>query len=144
MAFDLRDRSDEDLQPSAEINVTPFIDVMLVLLIIFMVTAPLLTQGVKVELPKVAAAPPVDNKNAVTITVSADGQLQVGDNVVALTDIVAAVRRELVDETQPVRIRGDAAAPYGSVLQVIDRLTRDGLTRLTFLTSPEVNNRKLP
>ncbi len=135
MAFDARESESDELLPSAEINVTPFIDVMLVLLIIFMVTAPLLTQGMKVELPKASSAVQVDNRKAVTVTIAADGTLQVGDTVVQADQLIEGVRAQVTDAEQPIRIRGDAGAPYGAVVEVIDKLTRAGLTKLQFLTS---------
>jgi biopolymer transport protein ExbD len=138
MAFDVRDSDGEELQPSADINVTPFIDVMLVLLIIFMVTAPMMTQGMKVELPKATSAAAVDSKKAVTITMAADGSIQVGDTMVRMDQLVDVVRAEASDPEQPIRIRGDVRANYGVVVDVIDQLTRSGLTKLQFLTNPRL------
>ena len=134
MAFDVRDTDGEEMQPSADINVTPFIDVMLVLLIIFMVTAPMMTQGMKVELPKASSAATVDNKKAVTITIAANGEMQVGDTMVRIDQLVDAVRAQSTDPEHVIRIRGDTGAEYGTVVAVIDRLTKGGMTRLQFLT----------
>ena len=134
MAFDPRETEGDELVPSAEINVTPFIDVMLVLLIIFMVTAPMLTQGMKVDLPKAGASASLDSKKAVTITIAADGTLQVGDQIVALESLIATTRAALPDGQQPIRIRADKATRYDDLMQVVDRLMGDGLTRMTFIT----------
>ena len=136
MAFDVRGSDSDELVPSAEINVTPFIDVMLVLLIIFMVTAPMLTQGMKVDLPKAAAAKSLDSKKAVTITIAADGALQVGDVAVSADGLVVAARAALADDQQPIRIRADKDTRYEDLMRVVDRLTGDGLTRVTFVTVP--------
>lgn len=134
MSFDMRDTDGDDLQPSAEINVTPFIDVMLVLLIIFMVTAPLLTQGMKVDLPKAGSGIALDAQKSVTITIAADGIVQVGNDVVPVSEIVPSVRAALGDSGEPIRIKGDAGARYGTVIEIIDLLSRNGMTKLQFLT----------
>jgi biopolymer transport protein TolR len=127
-----------------EINVVPYIDVMLVLLVIFMVTAPLLTQGVKVELPR-AAAEPVTSKDGriLVLTVKADGRYYVnmngdpGQALDAATAVarVAAVRRLHPDI--PVNVGGDRNASYGKVVQVIALLKKQGVDRVGFLTDPE-------
>jgi biopolymer transport protein TolR len=118
-------RNRKKRKPMADINVVPYIDVMLVLLIIFMVTAPMLMQGVKVDLPE-ASADPVENQDAepVIVSVDASGQLflNLGDEkqVLSLATIkerVAAVIRRKKDT--PVLIWGDRAVPYGEVVTVM-------------------------
>ena len=115
-------------KPMSEINVVPYIDVMLVLLIIFMVTAPMLMQGVKVELPE-AAADPVENQDSepVIVSVNASGQLFLNlgqeDQVLSLATIkdrVAAVIRRSPDK--PVLVWGDRAVPYGEVVTLMAAL----------------------
>ena len=128
----------------AEINVVPYIDVMLVLLIIFMVTAPLLTQGIEVDLPE-AGAEPIDsepNEIPIVLSVDRDGRmyLNVGDNqdqpldnrtVVART---AAVLRR-APET-PVMVKADTSVAYGSVVNAMVRLQEAGAEQIGFVTDP--------
>ena len=128
----------------AEINVVPYIDVMLVLLIIFMVTAPLLTQGVKVELPKAGAEPidDVPNHPPLILSVDAEGNLfiNVGDDedepasakeIVART---AAVLRNRPDT--PLLIKADKAVPYGNVVGAMVLLQQGGAENVGFVTDP--------
>ena len=131
-------------RPMAEINVVPYIDVMLVLLIIFMVTAPMLMQGVKVELPE-ASADPVENQDSepVIVSVNASGELFLNlgqeDQVLSLPTIrdrVAAVIRRSPDK--PVLVWGDRAVPYGEVVTVMVALQEAGAPRVGLVTeNPE-------
>ena len=127
-------------RPMAEINVVPYIDVMLVLLIIFMVTAPLLMQGVKVDLPE-ASADPVENQDSepVIVSVDATGQLFLNlgqeDQVLSLPTIkdrVAAVIRRSPDK--PVLVWGDRAVPYGEVVAVMVALQEAGAPSVGLVT----------
>ena len=128
----------------SEINVVPYIDVMLVLLIIFMVTAPMLMQGVKVELPE-AAADPVENQDSepVIVSVNASGQLFLNlgqeDQVLSLATIkdrVAAVMRRSPDK--PVLVWGDRAVPYGEVVTLMAALQEAGAPSVGLVTeNPE-------
>jgi len=127
-----------------EINVVPYIDVMLVLLIIFMVTAPLLTQGVKVELPK-AGAEPIENETNATplvLSVDAEGQLYLdvgedeeeplgGDEIVRRVGIVLGNQPET-----PVLVKADRAVPYGNVVGAMVLLQRGGADSIGFVTDP--------
>ena len=133
-------RSRGKRKPMAEINVVPYIDVMLVLLIIFMVTAPMLMQGVKVDLPE-ASADPVDNQDSEPLIVSVDaaGQLflNLGNEkqVLALATIkdrVSAVLRRSPDK--PVLIWGDRAVPYGEVVTVMVALQEAGAPSVGLVT----------
>lgn len=126
----------DDLTETHEINVTPFIDVMLVLLIIFMVTAPLLSQGMKLDLPKAATAKPLDNKVIVTISIAPDGKLQVADAFVSESELISAVRAKLEGPQSPIRIRADKSTRYEDFVKVIDKLSAEGLTRLVFVMDP--------
>ena len=131
-------------KPMSEINVVPYIDVMLVLLIIFMVTAPMLMQGVKVELPE-AAADPVENQDSepVIVSVNASGQLFLNlgqeDQVLSLATIkdrVAAVIRRSPDK--PVLVWGDRAVPYGEVVTLMAALQYAGAPSVGLVTeNPE-------
>ena len=115
----------------SEINVTPFVDVMLVLLIVFMVTAPLLTVGVPVELPKTEAKQLESEADPLTLTIRADGTIFVQETVVTKDALVAqmrAISREGYDRR--VFIRADSKAEYGLVLDVMARLSSAGFRNL--------------
>lgn len=130
-------------RPVSEINVVPYIDVMLVLLIIFMVTAPLITQGVKVDLPKAEAQPLEEEaKPPLVASVDAQGQyfLNVGDSqqepmsAVDLATLVAA-HLQLEPET-PVVVKGDGAVAYSEVVQLMVLLQRAGAPSVGLMTTP--------
>jgi biopolymer transport protein TolR len=119
----------------SEINVTPFVDVMLVLLIVFMVTAPLLTVGVPVELPRTEAKQLESETDPLSITIRADGTIYVQETVVPKEDLVAqmrAISREGYDRR--VFIRADATADYGLVADVMARLSASGFRNLGLVT----------
>lgn len=130
-------------KPIAEINVVPYIDVMLVLMIIFMITAPLLTQGVKLELPS-ADAKPLDSKNqeplVVSVTHSGEYSLNIGEtpdkplDEISIVTIVAAVMR-LKPQTQ-VLVRGDKDASYGDIIYVMTLLQKAGVPGVGLITKP--------
>ena len=117
----------------AQINVTPFVDVMLVLLIIFMITAPMMEKGVDVALPEVENAPNLSAvKEPLIITVTSKGQIMVGsnrvDSAVKLTPVLQQVLSERDDKT--VYLEADKAVPYGQVVQVMAAVKRAGVARL--------------
>jgi biopolymer transport protein TolR len=126
----------------SEINVVPYIDVMLVLLIIFMVTAPLLSQGVKVELPETDGAEAIDSEpTMIVLSVEPTGQmyLNLGDPKVALPPervvelVAAAMRRE---PGRPVLVKADRAVPYGRVVEGMVLLQQAGARKVGFVTQP--------
>lgn len=123
-------------RPMAEINVTPFVDVMLVLLIIFMVAAPLMTVGVPVELPKTAAnALPGDQEEPLTVTVSADGTVMIQTSEVARDELVAKLRAISVERASTrVFLRADGSVPYADVMQVMGALNRGGFANIGLVT----------
>jgi biopolymer transport protein TolR len=130
-------------KPMSEINVVPYIDVMLVLLVIFMVTAPLMTQGIKVELPAAdsEAIEVTDPDDFLVVSVDAAGQyyLNVGEreSVLTLVDLVGQVQK--IMSAQPamkVLIEGDQAVPYGRVMQVMDELKNAGVEDVGLVTQP--------
>ncbi len=138
MSVSLRNDSGDNLyRPLAEINVTPLVDVMLVLLIIFMVTAPLLTPGVKVDLPKASSAKALNPKTPLVVSVGKDGKLAFGSDEVTLETLASAVTAKMGDDTaQAVHIRGDKDAPFGDVVKVMDRLRLAGVAHIAIVTSP--------
>ena len=135
-------------KPMAEINVVPYIDVMLVLMIIFMVTAPLLTQGVQVELPTANADPVTteDNNEPLVVSVDADGYFYVaiGDNQdkpvsaeTMLAKVGAVIRR---NPKTPIMVKGDVAVNYGRVVIVMALLHQAGAPSVGLITQPsEIN-----
>jgi biopolymer transport protein TolR len=120
----------------SEINVTPFVDVMLVLLIIFMVAAPLLTVGVPVELPKTAAsALPTEKEEPLTITIEIDGQLSIQNTAIedgALIGRLRAIAAERDDDK--VFLRADGSIPYERVVQVMGALNKGGFSNIGLVT----------
>ncbi len=124
----------------AEINVTPFVDVMLVLLIIFMVTAPLLTAGVPVELPASAAQPETDAQDAepLTVTVGPDGAIYLQDTEIPLEEIGAKLDAIAGARGKgAVFLRADSASNYGALMQVMGRINAAGFERIMLVTAAE-------
>lgn len=121
-------------RPLAEINVTPMVDVMLVLLVIFMVTAPLMTSGVDVDLPKTDAKPLNQDSEPVTVSINAKGQIYLQDSEVMLPDLVSKLQT-IAQNNQDRRIfvRGDKAINYGLVVQVMGTITQGGFTKVALL-----------
>ena len=127
----------------AEINVTPLVDVMLVLLIIFMVTAPLLVAGVPVNLPDSRARPLDQPQKPVQISLDADGKLFVDEQPVALAslpDRLASIPAKGADAPQ-IYLRADRALDYGHVMTVMGELSRAGLTKVALVTNAEAERR---
>jgi biopolymer transport protein TolR len=126
--------------PMAEINVTPLVDVMLVLLIIFMVTAPLLTAGVPVELPDSRANPLDQTPEQVTVSIDREGVIFIGDEVVAdgaLAGSLAQLARK-GGEPPLVTLRADRALDYGRVMAVMGELNRGGFNSISLVTNGSV------
>lgn len=122
---------------NAEINVTPLVDVMLVLLIVFMVAAPLLSVGVPVELPKTDAKSLPSESEPITITVDKDGTVFLQETEVSLDDIVTrltAIAQNGYEER--IYLRGDNASDYGSVMKVMARVNAAGYSNLGLVTDP--------
>ena len=128
--------------PMAEINVTPFVDVMLVLLIIFMVTAPLLAVGVPIELPDSRANPVDQTPEQVTISVDSDGVIYIENEAVpdgAFPDALAAIDRGPGGQLPIIVFRGDTALDYGRTMAVLGELNRAGFTSISLVTSGSVS-----
>ncbi|MBW4985008.1 protein TolR [Mameliella sp. CS4] len=123
-------------QPMAEINVTPFVDVMLVLLIIFMVAAPLLTVGVPVELPKTAAqALPSDPQEPLTVTLSADGKVLIQSTEITRDELVNRLRAIAAERSDDrVYLRADGSVPYSDVAQIMGALNAGGFSSIGLVT----------
>ena len=127
--------------PMAEINVTPLVDVMLVLLIIFMITAPLLASAVPIDLPESRAKPvETEEQEPVQLSINADDTLYIGDEVVPEAELPArldAIARANEDENRPrqIMLRADKGLDYGRVMRVMGELNRAGLTRIALVTT---------
>lgn len=135
MAFGSLGGGDEPVM--AEINMVPLIDVMLVLLVIFLVTAPLLSQAVKVQLPQANSARYTPPQEPVRLTLAADGQVYWQDQPVLAEDVARLAT--LLARSQPeteVQLRADKAVPYGSVAEAMAAVHRAGLTRIAFVSDP--------
>lgn len=130
-------------KPMAEINVVPYIDVMLVLLVIFMVTAPLIMQGVRVDLPQAQSAPmDEDNEEPLIVSIKADGSyfLKLGENAEAakpLAEIKDTVSKVLRQQPQtPILVWGDREVPYGAVVSMMTELQNAGAPSVGLVTEP--------
>ena len=133
MAFGRLERRERP-RPMGEINMTPLIDVMLVLLVIFMIAAPLMTSSLRLDLPKSEAATPGDAPRSIALAVTPDGLLHLGDEV--LTAPQLRERLQQLAQANPaleVQLRADKAAPYGQVAQLIGWCQAAGLTRIAFV-----------
>jgi biopolymer transport protein TolR len=121
-------------RPLSEINVTPLVDVMLVLLIIFMVTAPLMTSGVSVDLPKTDAKPLNTDSQPLTVSVDATGKIFLQDQQVELPELVAKLQA-IAQNNQDRRIfvRGDKNIAYGRIMEVMGTITQGGFTKVALL-----------
>ncbi|MCT4553852.1 MAG: protein TolR [Pelagimonas sp.] len=123
-------------QPMSEINVTPFVDVMLVLLIIFMVAAPLLTVGVPVELPKTAAqALPQETEEPLTVSLTAEGEILLQSTAITRDDLVPRLRAIAAERSDDrVYLRADGTVPYEEVAQVMGALNAGGFSSIGLVT----------
>ena len=125
-------------RPMSEINMTPLIDVMLVLLVIFMITAPLMTSSLKLDLPKAEAGAPADEPTAITIAIDAQGRLYFGDQPISRETLEQRVRDAAHRQPPPdVQLRADRRVPYGEVAELIALLQQSGLTRIGFVVDPK-------
>lgn len=131
--------SSRSYTPMAEINVTPFVDVMLVLLIVFMVSAPLLTAGVPVDLPQSQAGPLNENDNQpIELTLNAGGEIFIGESRVKrerLLGLIQAITEKNLDRR--IYIRADQDLAYGRVAQILGQLNRAGYQRVALISVPD-------
>jgi len=127
----------------SEINVTPFVDVMLVLLVIFMVTTPILYQGVNVNLPKTDSQPmsSLDREGKVVVTLNSDGAIFIEKEEYSLSDLRIEIRKLMSEKGKDVReedvfLRADMSVPYGTVVEVMSEIRNAGVTKLGLITEP--------
>lgn len=130
----------------SEINVTPFVDVMLVLLVIFMVTTPILYQGVEVNLPKVSSKPipSIQNEKKVVVTIDSKGNLYIEKDQYSLSELKLKVRGLILErgknlEQEQVFLRADSDVPYGTVIKVMGEIKKAGVENLGLITIPASN-----
>ncbi len=136
MAFSLNQKGSvrSRYRPLAEINVTPMVDVMLVLLIIFMVTAPLMTSGVSVDLPKANAQPINNDSQPLTVSVRANGDVYLQDQLVPLPDVVDKLKAIAANNPdRRIFVRGDKDLPYGRIMELMGIITQGGFTHVALL-----------
>ncbi|MEO0753055.1 MAG: protein TolR [Pseudomonadota bacterium] len=133
-----RRRSKGRSRPMSEINVTPFVDVMMVLLIIFMVAAPLMTVGVEVELPQTAAnSLSGDDEEPLTVTVTSSGEVSIQETPVSRADLVNRLRAIASErDSNRIFLRADGAVPYAQVMEVMGALNRGGFPNIGLVTEP--------
>jgi biopolymer transport protein TolR len=124
-------------QPLSEINVTPFVDVMLVLLIIFMVAAPLMNTAVNVDLPKTTASPVNQDSEPLNVSVNSQGQVFLQDQSVQLAELAAKLTAIAQDQKdRRIFVRGDKANSYGTMMEVMGVIIQGGFTKVSLLTDP--------
>ncbi len=134
MAFGRLERSPTS-QPMSDINMTPLIDVMLVLLVIFIVTAPLMTSSLALELPQTEGARPSDAPAFVTLAIDAEGRFFLGDQPLAKAELVQRMRDAARgNPATEVQLHADSRVPYGRVAELIGAVQDAGLTRIGFVT----------
>ncbi len=131
----------------SEINVTPFVDVMLVLLVIFMVTTPILYQGVNVNLPKASSKPipSIQNDKKVVVTINKNGDLYIEKKQYSISELKLKVRSLILEagknlKQEQVFLRADSSVPYGTVIQVMSEIKKAGVENLGLITEPAPNN----
>ena len=124
----------------SEINVTPFVDVMLVLLIVFMVTAPLLTVGIPVDLPKVKANALTDQKDPIEITVKLDGGVYLGESLVEVENLIARLDA-ITDQNTEARIyvRGDRVVAYGRIMEIMSIINSAGYIKVALVAQNPID-----
>jgi len=126
-----------EYKPLAEINVTPFVDVMLVLLIVFMVAAPLMVQGVPVDLPKTSATKIAKVQKPMVVTLAPDGNVYIRDEQVDRSRLVSRLMAMRSDEGDSVvYVRADRTVPYGEVMEILGRVGETGYHRVSLLSQP--------
>ena len=149
MSFGRLERS-KGSEPMSEINVTPMVDVMLVLLVIFILTAPLMASSIKLDLPKTDAAKASEAPKFVTLVVDKTGQIFLNDKPIALDALKASLLQTAIKNPDTeVQLRADAAVPYGKIVEVMGAAQKAGLNRIGFVadvqnTAPGTEKGTLP
>jgi biopolymer transport protein ExbD len=124
--------------PMAEINVTPMVDVMLVLLVIFIITAPLFTHAVKLELPTASSAPAPEKPESITLSINAEGKLFWNNATVSLDELGTRFATAAQKKPQPeLQLRADKSTRYEVIAQVMSAAQTNGMTKIGFVTNPK-------
>ena len=124
--------------PMAEINVTPMVDVMLVLLVIFIITAPLFTHAVKLELPTASSAPAPEKPESITLSINAEGKLFWNNAAVNLDELGTRFATAAQKKPQPeLQLRADKSTRYEVIAQVMSAAQTNGMTKIGFVTNPK-------
>lgn len=124
-------------QPMAEINTTPMVDVMLVLLVIFIITAPLLTHSVKIDLPQAASQSNQEKPDTITLSINAEGKLFWNDAPLADTGLAARLATEAQKTPQPeLHLRAERVTPYQKLAEIMSAAQRAGVMKIGFVTDP--------
>jgi biopolymer transport protein TolR len=138
MSFGRLERS-KGSKPMSDINMTPLVDVMLVLVVIFIITAPLMTSSIKLDLPKTEAAKPVEAPKFVTLVVDKTGQIFLGDQVTTLDQLTESLNKTAkANPDTEVQLRADETVPYGRVVEVMGIAQKAGLNRIGFVAQQQV------
>ncbi len=133
MAFGRLERTKSGL-PMSDINMTPLVDVMLVLVVIFIITAPLMTSSIKLDLPKTEAAKPVETPKFVTLVVDKTGQIFLGDQPTSVSQLAESLTNTAKSNPETeVQLRADTTVPYGRVVEVMGIAQKAGLNRIGFV-----------
>ncbi len=139
MSFGRINRSN-NAKPMSDINMTPLVDVMLVLVVIFIITAPLMTSAIKLDLPKTSATNPVDAPKFVTVVIDKNGQVFLNEQATSLTQLTDSLKQiAIVKSDTEVQLRADETVAYGKVAEVMGVTQQAGLNRIGFVTQ---NNQK--
>jgi len=126
-------------KPMSEINVTPFVDVMLVLLIIFMITAPLLTTGVSVDLPKTDSQTLPGRDEPITVTINKEGEVFLGENLIQVNTLTAKLKAiTSIKPSTRIFIRADENISYGQVMNIMSVITKAGYKKVALITKPKI------
>lgn len=135
MAFALRKNdSDFDAAPLSDMNVTPLVDVMLVLLIVFMVAAPLMATGIPVDLPKAQTKPLNEQKPPIVVSLDAEGRLYVDKNEVGTDEIVAVLAQAAEAKDRRIHVRADQTLSYGRIVEVMGLINSGGYTKVALVS----------
>ena len=138
MSFGRLERT-KNAEPMSEINVTPMVDVMLVLLVIFILTAPLLASSIKLDLPKTDAATASEAPKFVTLVIDKAGQIFLNDKPLALDALRTSLKQTaVINPDTEVQLRADEAVPYGKVVEVMGAAQKAGLMRIGFVADAPV------
>lgn len=142
MSFGNLDHRPPVNRPMSDINVTPMVDVMLVLLVIFIITAPLMVSSIQLDLPQTDAAQQNDEPNFVSISLDPAGTVYLNDKVIQLADLKAALETRAKDDPETeVQLNADRQVPYGQIVEIMGLAQNAGLKRIGFVADPNAESK---